>query len=54
MGPVEITVRPIAASEPGKENWWEYLQRSRAELEAEGHQFRSGEEIDAYIEVLRS
>jgi hypothetical protein len=32
----------------------EYLQRARAELEAEGHEFRTGEEIDAYIEELRS
>jgi hypothetical protein len=53
-GPVEITVRPLAASGPAKENWWEYLQRARAELEAEGHEFRTGEEIDAYIEELRS
>jgi hypothetical protein len=53
-GPVEITVRPLAASVPTKVNWWEYLERARAELEAEGHEFRTGEEIDAFIEELRS
>jgi hypothetical protein len=30
------------------------LQRARAELEASGHQFQTKEEIDAYIEDLRS
>ena len=53
-GPVEVTVRPLAGSPSTQENWWEYLQRARAELEAEGHEFRTGEEIDAYIEELRS
>jgi hypothetical protein len=53
-GPVEVTVRPIPSSHDGEENWWEYLQRARAELEAEGHEFRTGEEIDSYIEELRS
>lgn len=39
---------------PGGENWWEYLQRARAELEAMGHPFSTEEEINSYIEELRS
>jgi hypothetical protein len=53
-GPVEVTVRALAVAEPPRENWWEYLQRARAELEAMGHQFSTAEEINAYIEDIRS
>ncbi len=53
-GPVEVTVRPLAGSPPTQENWWEYLQRARRELEEAGHQFRSNEEIDEYLRELRS
>jgi hypothetical protein len=53
-GPVEVTVRAIQPVPPAKENWWEYLQRARRELEQAGHQFRSDEEIDAYLRGLRS
>lgn len=52
-GPVEVTVRPLTKSNEPKEDWWEYLQRARAELEALGHRFSTKEEIDAYIEDLR-
>jgi 4-hydroxy-2-oxoheptanedioate aldolase len=38
----------------GKEDWWQFLQRTRAELERTGHQFRSKEDIDAEIDSLRS
>ena len=45
-GPVEVTIRALA--KPAKvEDWLEVLQRSRAELEAAGHRFRTKEEIDA-------
>ncbi len=53
-GPVEVTVRAIGTVRPATENWWEYLQRARRELEEAGHQFRSDEEIVAYIRELRS
>lgn len=53
-GPVEVTIRPLPARALGQEDWWQYLQRARAELEAAGHPFRTKEEIDAEIEDLRS
>ena len=34
-------------------DWWDYLQRARAELEAAGATFSSGEEIQSYIKQLR-
>ncbi len=29
------------------ETWWEFLQRSHAEMLAQGHTFRTKEEVDA-------
>ena len=34
-------------------DWWAYLQRARAELEASGATFTAGEEIQRYIDQLR-
>ena len=51
-GPVEVTIRPVAADRKG-ESLIEYLQRTRAELEASGAVFRTKEEIDADIEEMR-
>jgi hypothetical protein len=54
-GPVEVVIRTLpTAVAPPQENWWEYMQRARAELEAAGHGFRTKEEIDAELEDLRS
>jgi hypothetical protein len=51
-GKVEVTIRPVVeVAKAG--NWWERMQRGRAELEASGHQFRTKEEIDADIEDMR-
>ena len=44
-GPVEVVLRTVPR--PSGENWWEYLQRIRAESEASGRAFRSAEEIHA-------
>ena len=67
-GDVEVTIRPVAAEKKGEptevtdrpatgealaETLWESTQRSRAELEASGHGFRTEEEIDADIEDMR-
>jgi hypothetical protein len=51
-GQVEVTIRP-AAAERKAESLIEYLQRTRAELEASGAVFRNKEEIDADIEEMR-
>jgi hypothetical protein len=34
-------------------DWWEYLQRARAELEAAGATFTTGEAIQSYVAQLR-
>jgi hypothetical protein len=51
-GRVEVTIRPLE-KQGEAEDWWAYMQRARAELEAAGHGFRTKEEIDADIENLR-
>jgi len=53
-GPVQVVIRPMATPESLPGDWWQFLQRARAELEAAGHPFRSKEEIDAEIADLRS
>jgi hypothetical protein len=52
-GPVEVVIRPVQSATPG-EDWWSYLQRARAGLEAAGHSFRTKDAIDAEIDELRS
>jgi hypothetical protein len=37
-----------------QEDWWQYLQRARAEIEASGAKFRTEEEIEAEREDFRS
>jgi hypothetical protein len=37
-----------------QEDWWQYLQRARAEIEASGAKFRTAEEIEAEHEDFRS
>jgi hypothetical protein len=54
MGPVEVTIRALPTVGGGSEDWWQFLQRARRELEASGHRFRTKEEIDAEIEDIRS
>ena len=51
---MEVVIRPSPVPQSGGEDWWQYLQQARAELEATGHRFRPKEEIDADIESLRS
>ena len=53
-GPVEVAIRPLRSSGEPTEDWWQFLQRARAELEASGRTFRTQEEIDRDIEDLRS
>jgi hypothetical protein len=53
-GRVQVTVQPLATSVPGGEDWWQFLQRARAELEKAGQGFRTQEEIEAEREDFRS
>lgn len=52
-GQVRVTVEAVRGPER-REDWWSYLQHARAELEAGGATFSTGEEIDRFIEQLRS
>jgi hypothetical protein len=45
-GPVEVVLRSLVSPDPDNEDWWQYLQRVRAELEAAGGPFRTAEVID--------
>jgi hypothetical protein len=53
-GRVQITVQPVMESTTPKEDWWDYLQKARAEIEASGTKFRTAEEIEAEREDFRS
>jgi hypothetical protein len=46
-GPVEVLIRALPPTGAVDESWWDYLQRSRAEMLAQGQTFRTKEEIDA-------
>lgn len=54
VGPVEIVLRPLPTLQAASADWWQYLQKARAELQTAGHRFRSKEKIDAEIAELRS
>jgi len=53
-GQVRVTVEAVGGPDRPAEDWWSYLQRARAELEATGATFSTGPEINQYIEKLRS
>ena len=52
-GRVEVVLRPVPEPTPPQEDWWQFMQRTRRELEAAGHTFMNDEEIQAHIEWLR-
>jgi hypothetical protein len=55
-GPVEVTVKPAPAAAPARApagDWWQVLQQIRADREARGFVWRTGEEIDADLNAMR-
>jgi hypothetical protein len=52
-GRVTVVLRQQSEPPPPKENWWQFLQRSRRELEASGARFMSEEELQAHQDWLR-
>ncbi len=52
MSSVREQNRPAVSPSP-VQDWWQYLQQARAELEAAGAKFSTGPQIDDYIEQLR-
>jgi hypothetical protein len=43
---MEVVLRSLASPATSGADWWQYLQRARAEVEAAGRPFRTHEEID--------
>ena len=52
-GRVRVTVETLDEPAATEEDWFEYLQRARAERESAGATFRTKEEIDAEIDIMR-
>jgi hypothetical protein len=52
-GRVTVVLRQQSQPAPAKEDWFQHLQRIRAELEAAGYPFMNEEETTAHIEWLR-
>ena len=53
-GPVEVVLRSLSSSTQNGEDWWQYLQRARAELEAAGGPFRTAADIEQQRRDFRS
>ncbi len=53
-GPVEVIIRLLPTAEKVEEDFLQYLQRARTELEAVGFVFRTRAAIDADLEELRA
>ncbi len=54
MSPIKAGASPQPATGPtARENWWEFLQRARKELEVSGAVFRRGVDIAAEIDQIR-
>jgi hypothetical protein len=52
-GRVTVVLRPVSQPISPQEDWFQHLQRIRAEREASGYPFMSEEETNAHIEWLR-
>jgi hypothetical protein len=49
-GPVEVIIRSIPTADTASEDFLQYLQRARTELEAADPGFRTKEEIDTELD----
>jgi hypothetical protein len=52
-GPVEVVLRSLSSPARSSEDWWQYMQRARAESEATGGPYRTEEEIEAERQDFR-
>jgi hypothetical protein len=53
-GRVTVVLRQESTASPQpQEDWWQFMQRTRHELEAAGCRFLTDEEVTAHIEWLR-
>jgi hypothetical protein len=49
-GRVTVVVKPASEAQPLQEDWWQYMQRVRAEREAAGYSFMNEAEVTGWIE----
>ena len=52
-GRVQVVLRQEAERALPKEDWWQFMQRTRRELEAAGSDFMNENEGSAHIDSLR-
>lgn len=52
-GRVQVVLRRESEPAAPKEDWWQFMQRARRELEEAGSHFMNEEEMNAHIEWLR-
>ncbi|HBI43688.1 MAG TPA: hypothetical protein DDY78_12685 [Planctomycetales bacterium] len=52
-GRVTVVLRQESEAPTPREDWWQFMQRTRRELEAAGSRFMNEQEVSAHIEWLR-
>jgi hypothetical protein len=52
-GGVTVVLRQESGTSPPQEDWWQFMQRARRELEVAGSHFMNEAEVTAHIEWLR-
>lgn len=52
-GRVQVVLRQEPEPVTPKEDWWQYMQRARRELEEAGSHFMNEEEVNAHLAWLR-
>jgi hypothetical protein len=52
-GRVTVVLRQESESPPPRDDWFQHLQRIRAEREASGYPFMNEAEVNAHVEWLR-
>ncbi len=52
-GRVTVVLRSHSTATAGTEDWWQFMQRTRLELETAGSPFMNEQEIAAHIDWLR-
>jgi hypothetical protein len=52
-GRVQVVLRPAPEAAPPAEDWWQFMQRARKDLEVSGASFMTEEELSAHVGWLR-
>ena len=52
-GRVRVVLQAVGEPEQQEENWWDYMQRTRRELEAMNYPTMTTAEVESYVEWLR-